>query len=844
MATRYSLKPYKSVFRDPGSVQINELLRNRFQDAFNKDDALSGAVDQMQAADFEGDIALKNELENTTRTALEDRSSRGGYETMGLDVARSARTFAKDYAPIKQNFDLVQAYKKKLDDAYAEGDIDPETYRGMFAMSAHGYKGLNKNEDGTIDEGSYFSGYNFVKDQDISALMSEAMKDYAVKKGGSIVQVVGQGPGAMYTIKKGSKYEMVPQEDVAAIFKDVIADPNVTAYLQQKSKLRTFNLSDEDIQKSISNELYGNEDDPNNNGLYGALQEANAKGKKKEAQAIEEVIKEKESLLKGTGVETDDQLMEMRRRYAEQGVIGSETTRELGAAIRKFAYKNVWSEYIQDYDKKWLQDYERYMKDYTPVIVKGTEETEIKNVGGDDEKSIQSYIDGQNQLITNAARDFNLALLDNDGNKRTYVDSDGQVKEFGNYTVEDIMNGNVPDEIKALAESFKSKIQVHKEQVHFQESLLQKAYNDLGLTGTDQDFETAFGENVFKGPMGPGKQAFKGKELVAAVSKYVGREVDYKEAIELLDRAADQQFRSSAIEDYDERVATMKAGAKFLRGVGKIMYDDYNVTVGGLGQIGEDKYNMGWVTVEQLKRFSAEYNTKRQKDLDRYLEKNSSIYAGGQTSNVMPNVDPRKAQEDTKAINKFFLKKPLDETMKIYYDGQKQTTATIANLMEEKGMVEHQITEVTFDTTPYLGEPSLQMKVQGKDKDGRQVNEVIKVPYSEIQMEGMDQYFNQPGYRLQMDINKAKQSGLDGTSIGFYTPDGNLATAIDFAFTPGKSGGDKVTILNSDGTVNQVSTAGGLFTITNANGKTVQVTLADLVNNASMQGLSFRTITK
>ena len=56
---RYSLTPYQSVYRDRNSVKINELLRQRFAANFQADDAIAGAVDQMNAADFEGDMALK-----------------------------------------------------------------------------------------------------------------------------------------------------------------------------------------------------------------------------------------------------------------------------------------------------------------------------------------------------------------------------------------------------------------------------------------------------------------------------------------------------------------------------------------------------------------------------------------------------------------------------------------------------------------------------------------------------------------------------------------------------------------------------------------------------------------
>jgi hypothetical protein len=85
--SRYKLKNYQSVYRDPGSVAINTLQRQRFQQAFNADDALAGAVDQMTAADFAGDQALKADLENRTRQELQNRSGRGDYETMGMDIA-------------------------------------------------------------------------------------------------------------------------------------------------------------------------------------------------------------------------------------------------------------------------------------------------------------------------------------------------------------------------------------------------------------------------------------------------------------------------------------------------------------------------------------------------------------------------------------------------------------------------------------------------------------------------------------------------------------------------------------------------------------------------------------
>ena len=51
-----------------------DFIMNSIYSAFNADDALAGAVDQMQAADFEGDQALKMELESRTRNELQKKT--------------------------------------------------------------------------------------------------------------------------------------------------------------------------------------------------------------------------------------------------------------------------------------------------------------------------------------------------------------------------------------------------------------------------------------------------------------------------------------------------------------------------------------------------------------------------------------------------------------------------------------------------------------------------------------------------------------------------------------------------------------------------------------------------
>ena len=135
---------------------------------------------------------------------------------------------------------MYQAYQKRVKDAYDKGDINALTFNKALAKSNFGYSGLERNEDGSIDDGSFFNGYNFVKDVDIQALMSEAMKDYAAKEGGQVVQQVGQGPDAMFTIKVGETYKTVPKKDVEAIFNNVMSRPDVSASVAQASRSYNF----------------------------------------------------------------------------------------------------------------------------------------------------------------------------------------------------------------------------------------------------------------------------------------------------------------------------------------------------------------------------------------------------------------------------------------------------------------------------------------------------------------------------------------------------------------------------------------------------------------------------
>jgi len=828
---RYSLKPYQSTYVDPRSVKINEQLRQQFETAFNADDALAGAVDEMDAASFAGDQALKKELEDSTRQTLEERASRGDYETMGMDVAKSARSFAKDYAPLKQNYDMQQQYQTRVKEAYTKGDIDAETYRRVMSKSTHDYEGLQRNEDGSIDESSMFSGYNFVNDVNIDALMSEYMKDYAANKGGTIIEEVGQykrdakgnviedPEGTQYKIKRGDKYEYISEEEVARAYNQVTSRPEVQAYLQQKADLRTFDLTDEDLQANLMYDLDGDVEDPDNDGgLRGALEEAIEKGKTKEAEALQKLIEQKEGLLEGTGVDSPEEAAELRRQNARQEVMQGELGRAQGAAMDKFGYQNVWSEYAEDYDKKWLQDRKAALDakaNFIPDLLTKTSMTQINNPGGSNISDINSYIADQDASLAAEVQELNNNL------------------NGTNYTAEDILNGTVTPEVLEnlgiapdILEGSQRRIRQIQGEKAIQEQLLRKARE---VVNPQEVYDTFLAENIGD---------YSGADILNEARKQTGNpNLTVEDLANIVKMTGSGKIQAE--------IASATAQTHGFIGKGKTLEEAKEIFIRNYGDKypnAEELFDSRMLTLS-LQNLPGGNDTKFYRKIlgvfreangkvNDWLEENARITAGGYASTVMPGYDPAAAQKNTKAIKAAFEKQPLDKHFEIFYDGQKQDgTGNVAGLIEDLGWDgEDVIVEnVKFHTSAFLGEPSLEFRVKGKKGDD-DAYETIVVPYSNLKNSGLDNYFNDPSYQMHQEVNRARNSGLDATEIRFSG--GGV-----FKFEGLK--GDNTTIIytDADGNDQKITPES---TMKDKQGNTVKI-LDYMIQDAAASGQTFYT---
>lgn len=846
---RTNLPGYTSVYKDPGSVAINTELRRRYANAFANEDTLTGAVDGMVSADFEGDQMLKDDLSSRYNNNLRERAARGDYETMGQTISRDSRKFVKEYAPIEQNYKSVQAYKESIKKAYSEGKIDEETYRRAFAMSAHNYKGLQQNEDGSINDKSFFAGYNFVDDQNISALMDDAMDGYAAHTGGSDVQRVGQaayedGP-PMYKMRVGSTWEVVPQAEVDRIFNDVISDPSVRAYLNQKADLRTFDVSDEEMQKQLSLNLYGNPDDPNDKGLYGVMSDLTSEGKDKEAEAYKNIIEQQESLLHGTGVESPEEMINMRKKAAHQQVIDSEIGRERNAALTKYVRNNVTTKSIQEYDDIYKIDYQKKIDEYIANFTEDTPLIEVAYEGGTSYSDLTNHIDLQQGMQEGQVKNFNDLLLEHnyEGEPLTQdqiLSGDFQNLTIGGQPVTDFID------VKML-NSIQDKIRHHVSAENRSQNILTAAENKLG--NERKESSEVFRNTEIKIGSGGGSQTTNYGKIIDVLNNLEGKNETIKKLFKFKNDYIDLGDGKIRVRDvYDEKGKKTYGGADWKTdgliidlndidnlGYLNIMKHTANQTIRGKqwnrygakaamdftksifkahdvkhgtniydGEIYDSIPQPQTVAGDQFTAFKKATSTYYDKR-DTYIADESKQYVGGQASTLFPGPNNDEVQKNTKILKQEMNNRILTDHFQIYYDNQVQKgTGTIESFKEQYGITgDVTVKNVKFVTTPFMGEAVMQLQVTGKTDD-QDVTQTVFFPIEQIKNDGITEYINSPAFKVEMEVNSARQSPAENTTIMFKKGSDDVGTTLTWDFNKDNTkNSETVLIQTADGGVQE-----------------------------------------
>jgi hypothetical protein len=378
----YKFDPVINTYVDPKSVEISKTLNERYAQNFGTADALSTAMRDMQyVSTFENDSKMARDLQKNTAANLEQMAARGDYENFTFTLTQAAKQFKDQYAPLEKNYQLVSKYQTEIEDLYKTGKIDANTMDKAFKYSANNYKGVKIDPNtGYADPTSYFRGVDVVQDPNILELVTKGIADMMADGDSSKVKRTGQGKDAQYEVLTENGWEGVSADRVKTITSTVLNQPNVQAFLEQDGRFETFDKSPEQLQSWAGGLIQQYQNN------IAEIQKGNYKESEK-TTAINNLNTEIQTLQQGM------QNPEVLRQYAKQTHIQSRMQEFEDYAVAKKAYSKTTSSNVQDWDAKYLKDYENYLKNLPEVVVAG-EAHEVPNIGGNSVNSIKATIDG------------------------------------------------------------------------------------------------------------------------------------------------------------------------------------------------------------------------------------------------------------------------------------------------------------------------------------------------------------------------------------------------------------------------------------------------------------------
>ena len=247
---KYELPQYQSVYRDPGSVQINQLKRQEFLSNMQADNALATSIMNMDAMDEDAEQLA--EIADLYTARIDERGERKDYENLGMSIHKDAMDFVKDYTPLQNELKKYNAYKQSLDDKVAANQISTQIRDEALRISRSKYTGIKKTPSGTIDRDSMFSGiavHNYV---DVDKRIQEKFKDVVERELAEKVDFPADGnyqiitkdsaPGTVpkHYIRIAGKDTFIPPAIVQEVVTGVFKEHDVSSFINQEAMFETY----------------------------------------------------------------------------------------------------------------------------------------------------------------------------------------------------------------------------------------------------------------------------------------------------------------------------------------------------------------------------------------------------------------------------------------------------------------------------------------------------------------------------------------------------------------------------------------------------------------------------
>lgn len=286
-----------SQFVNPNSVEISQILRDRYLRSFAAQDELQQKLLELQTAPFAGDVAARNALIADTNKKLGEFAERGDYENLTVPIANVARETSKKFTPLAQNYAAYEKAKQVEQERMLRGDITRAQYDRWLERSKYtydqasgdysAYTGVQFDDMGNAIQSSFYTHTPIAAavdvDKEILTVLNTLERE---KTGGSVTSGYDdQGGLIFYVQKEGQIVERVSPERVDAAVREVLNRSNVRSYLDQEAEFQIFDLNDQEL-----NVLLGQKAQSRNPSISGLAADAMRGSTGNKRSALKEIM--------------------------------------------------------------------------------------------------------------------------------------------------------------------------------------------------------------------------------------------------------------------------------------------------------------------------------------------------------------------------------------------------------------------------------------------------------------------------------------------------------------------------------------------------------------------------
>ncbi len=246
--------PYMSQF--VGSIvpelnQYSQAMQQRYNTAADTDDMLAEGLGNLQHLNFDADTQYANELKQQYYQRLTDRAARGDFENMGRRTRLDAVRFSQAYQPlIQRQKDFAEIIKKvQSDPNIADPDKKQQILQYISHMNTTPKVGsdFQRDQNGRVQLGG-IQDWAYAPDVDINKKLIDTLskKEADIKAGHYFQDGHGNLVNTVEKLRDPRYMAQLAQELMKT-------DPEIQAMLNRDTTLKTYNLSSDDVKKSLSN---------------------------------------------------------------------------------------------------------------------------------------------------------------------------------------------------------------------------------------------------------------------------------------------------------------------------------------------------------------------------------------------------------------------------------------------------------------------------------------------------------------------------------------------------------------------------------------------------------------